>query len=197
MVDRKLEIGSAGLLARHAIEIGRDDAVALSYSGHALAYVVGDLDDGAAFVYRALALNPNLAVAWGSSGWMKICFGEPDLAIEHIARALRLSPLDPHLFVWQFYTALAHFCASRHDEAVSWAERALRDQPNLANALRILAASHALEGRPADGHRVMARLLQLYPELRASTLGNVMPPFRRPEDRAKYVEGLRLAGLPE
>jgi hypothetical protein len=43
----------------------------------------------------------------------------------------------------------------------------------------------------------MSRLRQLDPELRVSTLDDVMPPFRRPEDHAKYVEGMRLAGLPE
>jgi len=197
MVDRELEIATAARLARRAIEIGRDDAVALSYGGHVLGYVAGDLDNGAAFVDRALVLNSNLATAWGSSGWMKICFGEPDVAIDHEARAMRLSPLDPRSFTWQFMTALAHYCAGRYHEAISWAERSLRDQPNFASAMRILAASLALEGRLAEALKATARLRTAYPALRASKLGDVMPPFRRPEDRAKYVEGLRQAGLPE
>jgi tetratricopeptide (TPR) repeat protein len=197
MVDRELEIATAARLARRAIEIGRDDAVALSYGGHVLGYVAGDLDNGAAFVDRALVLNSNLATAWGSSGWMKICFGEPDVAIDHEARAMRLSPLDPRSFTWQFMTALAHYCAGRYQEAISWAERSLRDQPNFASAMRILAASLALEGRLAEALKATARLRTAYPALRASKLGDVMPPFRRPEDRAKYVEGLRQAGLPE
>jgi hypothetical protein len=61
---------------------------------------------------------------------MKICFGEPDTGIKHAALAMRLSPLDPRLFVWQFYTALAHLCAGRYDDAALWGERALRGQPN-------------------------------------------------------------------
>jgi tetratricopeptide (TPR) repeat protein len=197
MVDRAVEVATAARLARRAIEIGRDDAVALSFGGHVLGYVVGDLDDGAAFVDRALVLNSNLATAWGSSGWMKICFGEPDVAIDHEARAMRLSPLDPRSFTWQFMTALAHYCAGRYPEAISWAESSLRDQPNFASAMRILAASLALEGRLAEALKATARLRTAYPALRASKLGDVMPPFRRPEDRAKYVEGLRQAGLPE
>lgn len=120
MVDRSQETAEAERLARRAIELGRDDAVALSYGGHTLGYVVGDLDDGAAFVERALVLNSNLAAAWGASGWMKVCFGEPDTAIKHVALAMRLSPLDPRLFVWQFNTALAHLCAGRYDDAVIW-----------------------------------------------------------------------------
>jgi TolB-like protein/Tfp pilus assembly protein PilF len=197
MVDRGLEIAAAAKLARRAIELGRDDAVALSFGGHVLAYVVGDLDDGAAFVDRALVLNSNLAAAWASSGWTKICFGTPDMAIDHEARAMRLSPLDPRLFVWQFCTALAHYCAGRYHEAISWAESSLRNQPNYASSMRILAASLALEGRLAEAQKATARLRMAYPAFHASELGDVMPPFRRPEDRAKYVEGLRLAGLPE
>jgi tetratricopeptide (TPR) repeat protein len=193
MVDRELEIATAARLARRAIELGRDDAVALSYGGHVLAYVVGDLDDGAAFVDRALVLNSNLATAWASSGWMKMCFGAPDIAVDHEERA----PLDPRLFIWQVFTALAHYCAGRYHEAISWAESSLRDQPNYASAMRILAASLALEGRLAEAQKATARLRMAYPAFRASKLDDVLPPFRRPEDRAKYVDGLRQAGLPE
>ena len=78
--------------------MGKDDAVALCTAGIALAYVVGDLDDGAAFADRALVLNPNLAWAWLFSGWIKVWLGEPEIAIEHFARAMRLSPQDPDIF---------------------------------------------------------------------------------------------------
>src|SRR5262249_8812350 len=142
--DRVREIAEAARLARRAADLGRDDAIALSFAGHVLAYVVGDLDDGAAFVGRALTVNPNLAAGWGTGGLMKICFGEPDIAIKHEELAMRLSPLDPRLFVWQFFTALAHFCAGRFDEAASWATRSLRSQPDYIGTIRILAASNAL-----------------------------------------------------
>jgi TolB-like protein len=197
MVDRSQEVAEAARLARRAVEVGRDDAVALSYGGDALAYVVGDLDDGAAFVDRALGLNPNLAAAWGFSSWMKVCFGEPDAAIKHAARAMRLSPVDSSTYEWQSNTALAHFCAGRYDDAASWAEGALREQPNYAYALRVAAAGHALAGRLTEARKAMARLRQAHPELRLSTLADVMSPLRRPEDRAKWVDGLRKAGLPE
>ena len=67
-------------------------------AGIALAFVVGDLDDGAAYIDRALVLNPNLAWAWLFSGWVKVWLGEPEVAIEHEARAMRLSPHDPLIF---------------------------------------------------------------------------------------------------
>jgi hypothetical protein len=63
--------------------------------------------------------------------------------------------------------------------------------------MRIAAASHALAGHLVEAQKLTARLSQLDAQLRISNLGDVMPPFRRMEDRATYVEGLRKAGLPE
>jgi adenylate cyclase len=197
MMDRVTEIAEATRLAQRAVELGRDDAVALSFGGQVLAAVVGELDDGAAFVDRALSLNGNLANGWGVSGWMKICFGHPDVAIEHEVRAMRLSPLDPRLFAWQFHIAYAYLFTGRYDEAASWAVRSLRNQPNHLAPMRILAASNALAGRLDEAQKVMTRLRSLDPALRISNLEDVLPPFRRAEDRARLVEGLRKAGLPE
>jgi tetratricopeptide (TPR) repeat protein len=197
MLDRARETAEAARLALRAVYLGRDDAVALCYGGLVLGYVAGELDDGAAFVDRALALNANLAAAWGFSGWMKICLGDYETGLKHVAMAMRLSPLDSRIFAWQYYTGLAHFCAGGYDDATLWSEEALRSQPNNANAMRTLAASHALAGRIAEAEKAMARLRQFDPELRVSKLEEVMPPFRRPEDRSRYLEGLRKAGLPE
>lgn len=197
MVDRAKETVEAIRLARKAVELGRDDAVALAYGGYVLGYIGGDVDESTACIDQALQLNPNLAAAWGYSAWVKACLGEPETAIERAARAMRLSPLEPRFFAWEFCTALAHFCAGRHEDAVEWARRSLRSQPNYASAVRIATASYALAGRHSQAEAMMARLRELDPTLRLSALGDVLPPFRRKEDRDSYVEGLRMAGLPD
>jgi adenylate cyclase len=197
MTDREQEIAETTRLARRAVALGRDDAAALSASGSALAYVVGDLDDGAALIDRALALNPNLAAAWHYSGWTRIWLGEPDMAIEHLARAMRLSPLDPLIGRVQVATAHAHFFAGRYDMASSSAGMALRDRPDYVAALRIAAASHVFAGRLEQVQKALTRLRQLAPALRVSNLRDMLGPYRRPEDIARYEEGLRKAGLPE
>ena len=61
-------------------------------------HFVGDLDGGIALLDRALVLNPNLAAAWFLGGFLRVWRGEPDDAIEHFARAMRLSPLDPEMY---------------------------------------------------------------------------------------------------
>ena len=141
-------------------------------------------------------LNPNFASAWYFSGYVRVFLGDPELGIAHFAHTMRLSPLDPLIFNAQSGTAFAHFYAGRCDEARSWAERALQENPNSYPALRISAASNALLGRMGDAQKAMARLRQIDPALRIADLKNLVP-RRRPEDLAKFTEGLRIAGLPD
>jgi TolB-like protein len=195
MVHREQEIAETARLAWLAAELGQDDAVALSRGAHALGYVVGEVDAAVAFIDRALVLNPNLAGAWWASGWTRVYRGEPDVAINHFARAMRLSPLDPHMISMQGGTAFAHFIAHRDDEALSWAERALRAQTNMAS-LEIMTASNALMGRTAEARANVGRLRDLIPTLRLSTVKDWVR-FCRPEDLARLEDGMRKAGLPE
>ncbi len=190
------EIAEVTRLAQRAVELGKDDAMALAASGWALAFVVRDLEVGAGLIDRALVLNSNLAEAWSFGGWVKNWLGEPEAAIERFARAMRLSPLDPSLRT-PSGTAHAHFFLGRYDEAASWAAMALQDNPDYQPGLRIAAASNAMAGRPEQAHKAVARLRLLNPTLRVSTLKDVLGPFRRAEDLLRYEEGLRQAGLPE
>jgi adenylate cyclase len=195
--DREQEIAETERLARRAIELDTDDAVALSYGGFALAYVVGELDAGVAFIDRALLLNPNLANAWNVSGWVRVWRGEPEVAIEHLARATRLSPLDPLTNRARTTTAHAHFFAGRYEEAASWAATTLREWPDYQTALRIAAASYALAGRLQEARGARERLQKLDPGLRISNLEDELGPYYQRDYVARYAEGLRAAGLPD
>jgi TolB-like protein len=196
MVDRTGEVAEASQLARKAVSLGKDDAVALSRGGFTLAYVTQDLDAGSVFIDRALALNPNLAFAWLAIGYVKVWLGEPEAALQHLAHAVRLSPFDSMMPVVQNAVAFAHFFAGDYDKASSVAAQVLREKPDYYVTLRYAAASNALAGRMKEAQQVMVRLRQIDPELRVSNL-NDFAPLRRPEDRARYEEGMRKAGLPE
>ncbi len=196
MTDRLQEVAEGARLARRAVELGRDDAVALTRSGHALGHLTGDLEGGIALIDRALVLNPNLASAWFLGGFLRAWNGEPDGATEHFARAMRLSPLDPEMYRMQAGMALAHLFAGRFDTASSWAEKAFRHLPSFLMVVSIIAASHALAGRPDEAQRAMNHLRRLDPTLRVSSLADWLP-IHRPKDLATFADGLRRAGLPE
>jgi len=76
----------------------------ISMGGFALAFVVGEVEDGAAFIDRAVVLNPNLAAGWFLSGWVNVYLGKPDVTIERATRAIHLSPL--HRFTFPTHTII-------------------------------------------------------------------------------------------
>jgi TolB-like protein/tetratricopeptide (TPR) repeat protein len=196
MVDRSQEVAEGVRLARRAVEIGKDDAVALARSGHALGHLAGDLDGGIALIDRALVLNPNLAAAWFLGGFLRIWRGEFDDAVERFAHAMRLSPMDSEMYRMQAGTAMAHLLARRYDAASSWAEKSFRELPSFLIVVGILAASYALAGRMDEAHQAMSDLRRLDPTLRVSNLEDWLP-FHRQDDLAIFADGLRKAGLPE
>jgi TolB-like protein len=196
MTDRSKETAEGTRLAQRAVELGKNDAVALTRGGHALGHLAGDLDGGIALLDRALLLNPNLAAAWFLGGFLRTWNGEPDGAIEYFERAIRLSPLDPELYRMQAGMAISHLFAGRFDTASSWAEKAFRDLPSFLMVVSVIAASHALAGRMDEALRAMHHLRQLDPALRISNLTDWLP-IHRPDDLATFAEGLRKAGLPE
>jgi tetratricopeptide (TPR) repeat protein len=196
MTDRVEEVAEATRLAGKAAALGQDDAVALSFGGIACGAAGGDMEGGLALIDQALVLNPNLAAAWSASGTLRTNLGESALAIEHLGRAMRLSPLDPLTFFMRTFAAFAHFLAGRHDEAWPLAEAACREQPHYLTALRVAAASNAAAGRLGEAQRYVARALQLDPGLRLSTLADRVSTLRA-DVFARYVDALRKAGLPE
>jgi hypothetical protein len=74
---------------------------------------------------------------------------------------------------------------------------ALREWPEYQTALRIAAASYALAGHLEEARNARERLQRLDPNLRLSNLADELGPYARPGDIARYMEGLRSAGLPD
>ncbi len=75
MTNPEQEIAEGLRLARRAVELGPDDAIALARGGHAIGHFTGDLDTGIALIDRALALDPNSVTAWFLGGYMRAFAG--------------------------------------------------------------------------------------------------------------------------
>ena len=156
----------------------------------------GDTGNGAALTDKALAINPNLAWARHIDGFAKAICGEPDEAVEQASLAMRLSPQDAQTFAMQAVVALGHFLAGRDEEAYALATAAMRELPDFPLATGVVAASAALSGQKAEAASAIDRLKEQDPNRRLSNLSDWFA-YRRPEDMARWTEGLRRAGLPE
>ena len=196
MSDTQAETAEGIRLARKAIELGKDDAPALSGGGFGIAFLGAELDAGLALTDRAILLNPNFVGGWHASGWIRSYIGDPETAILHLTHAMRLSPVDFQM--WQFWMAasLATRCAGRFNEAASWAAKILQEGPDFVPALISYAVSSALGGGIEAAQAAMTRALRIDPKLRLFNMP-ILSVLRRPEDRTNYCKGARLAGMPE
>jgi adenylate cyclase len=89
----------------------KDDPLVLAQAGQALGLFTGELEEGAALLARAISLDPNLAAARFWNGYVQLYLGDGDAAIEQFQIGLRMSPLDPRIFLAQHGMASAHFFA--------------------------------------------------------------------------------------
>ncbi len=143
---------------------------------------------------RALALDPNSAWAWNRSGWLHNYQDDPETAIKHFERSLRLSPFDPMGFNCDMGIGSAHFIAGRYEQSVQWQEKALISHPSAAWIHRNLAPAYALAGQMGKARESVKDLLDAYPGMTISDIIGVLAFSENVLNRIAH--GLRLAGVP-
>jgi TolB-like protein/class 3 adenylate cyclase len=186
--------GEAIRLAHSASRLAGDDAFTLARSGHVLTYLGREYDRGASMVEQAIALNPNLAIAWYSRGWVTMMCGEAERSIESFDRMIRLSPLDPlRVGAWNG-SSFACFSLGRYEEGCVSATKSIQVVAN-AHTLGAYIVNAVRAGRAAEARQAAARLLSSQPDFRAIHAEEAFP-TRSPEMRNQIIAALREAGLP-
>jgi adenylate cyclase len=189
------ERSAALRLAKEAARLDSDDPLVLTVL--ASAHAVGrEFTEAVPLIDRAVQLDPNSAWAWHHSGFIRTFLNQPDLAIEHFQRSIRISPLDPYNFNAAIGIGIAHFHAERFAEAASWARRGIAEKPSATWAWRIVAAAYANLGRLDEAREALARLVQAHPGITITAIKQAsMPPS--PSFQRALFDGLRAAGLAE
>jgi adenylate cyclase len=146
---------------------------------------------------RAVELNETLASAFCGLGDSLCYSGRYDEAIAHFERAVDLGSHDPQRWAFLSYGALALLLAERFDEAIDWAERAsaIPHCQYWAIAHRIVAMAHL--GRAEACADDVSALLREWPPFSVSYARKKLFFVARPEQRERYLSGLRAAGVPE
>jgi adenylate cyclase len=173
--------------ARRALEVAGDDPSILAPAAHALASFGEDIGAMMALVDRALALNPNYARGWHLSGNVRLYAGQPDIAIEHLETALRLSP-RARVGLTLVNLGIAHFVSRHFEEAAANLLLAIQEDASYPVPYRWLAACYAHMGRLDDASEIVVRLRAITPV--------VVPDeshVRNAEHRELFLSGLRLA----
>jgi adenylate cyclase len=144
---------------------------------------------------RAIELNPNCSLAFGSLGTVLSYSGEADESIKNNEIAIRLNPRDISIFFRYSGLAMAHFMAGRYSEAVQWASKCINRKPNWRVGHAILATSLSHLNLLEEAKEAVNIYIENIPNETISKLSFL--PFKNPNDARRFEEGLRKAGLPE
>jgi len=183
-----------GEAARKAL--AADDSDAMAHTSLAIFELFsGHHEEGRRRLQRALDLDPNSMFARGYLGVSHAFSGDYEAALEHLDAALRLSPRGPLLVIWYICKGWAALAARRYDEATEFARRAGEANPEFPDIYAVLACANGHLDRAAAAREAVDQLLRRMPGLTASD-ERLNRPFARVEDRERFLEGLRRAGMP-
>jgi TolB-like protein/class 3 adenylate cyclase len=188
-------------LARRALELGGDDPEVLAAIAFLIAMPGNDFSTGMALIEKAISLNPNSAGAFRQAGMLHAFAGDTTAALDYLARADRLNPLEGGASHNLGY-ALAYFAAGDYESVIEWTGKILRDKPNYMTALRYRAASLGLLNRVEEGRQVVRQMLELVPTftiawVRKHIEFGINNAFKKPGVADALYEGLRRSGTPE
>jgi adenylate cyclase len=191
-VYENLDVKSAAALATRAAELDDNDPWAHLALGYA-DFLNRRTDRAVKEFQRALEINPNFAAAHGYLGTALACDGQSDQAIVHSELALRMSPHDPQNAIFNVGLAVAHYLAGRFAEAIGCALNAVQQRSGWPPGHRIYCASLAQAGQLDEARAALNRLKELQPDISIAWIEQNVP--YQPGPRAKFLEGMRKAGL--
>jgi TolB-like protein len=154
----------------------------------------GRIEESLDAVYRALEVEPNYADGFAQLAAVLVYVGRYQESLEAIHQAMRLNPRHPFFYI--AITGRAHFALGDYATAATHFEQALERNPDFVVARRELAAAYAHLGRIDDAEWEVAEILALQPDFSLSDERQRVI-FQRGDDMARYIDGLRKAGVPE
>jgi DNA-binding SARP family transcriptional activator/TolB-like protein len=182
--------------ALRAITLDPENAEALGIYAHCCSRIASDFDRALAFFDRALRLNPSSAFNWGLSALTYCYIGEPDVALQRLKRYCELASPELYFSYFQASYTIAYTFKGDYERAVLVGRRAVEANPNFTAGYKPLIASLGHLGLRDEAQVFVNKLLSLEPNFTVERFGQVYS-FKKASDRERYMEGLRLAGVPE
>ena len=175
--------------AKRAIELKPGSALAHLSLGIVNLYG-GQREVALAALEQALELNPGDADVLVFLQEAYTFNGEPEKGISSVRRAMQLNPHCPEWYLW--HLGFAYYADGRYQDAIS----ALKKVLDIKEPSRILAAAYAMEGEMQRAHQTANVFMEAFPAFKISHWA-AKQPFKHEDDLEKFVQGYRLAGLPD
>ena len=142
--DVTQSLAKAQELSMKAIKLDPDNAEALTICGHICSFLHKDFDSALYYFDRALRLNPSLSFAWAMSAPTFCYIGQPEVALQRLAKYRELTPFDPYSFRTEGLYVIAYVFKGDYEQAVSIGRRVIVANPEYSNAYKPLIAGSAI-----------------------------------------------------
>ena len=193
--DAAASLESAEDMCLRAIRIDPDNAEALGIYAHICSWKK-DFNSALHHFDRALRSNPNLSFVWALSAITHCYIGKPDDALKRMERYRALSPFDPYFCFFESIYATAYTIRGDYQNAIVYGRRAVKANPQFINGYKPLIASLGHLGEIDEARQFVEKVRALEPNFTLKRFAKEYP-IQKEYDRERYVEGLRLAGVPE
>src|SRR4029077_4196467 len=153
----------------------------------------GRIEDSLAAYELALRLNPNFALGLGLYGVMLSYTGRWREGAEAAHRAMRLSPRDEFSAIYNVVAAFAALAEGDYSAAIRLSREGVRQRSDFVSGHRVLTAAAGMAGDTELATQALQELRRAQPDISLAWVATQLP--IRDEERNRFVEGLRRAGL--
>lgn len=187
-------MAKAGRAADRAMVLDPRDARGFAVAGHVRAFIGKHLDEATALHGIALQLNPSLPLALHLSGMTSAYAGRLDEALSRIGRCQDLVEAGPDSFLFEGGLAIVYLLKHEHEKSAEIGRRVTERHPSFTSAYKSTISALGHLGEQVTARRLVNRLKHLEPHFTLRGFQSTAP-YRRREDMAHFMRGLRLAGV--
>ena len=177
--------------ATKSIELDPSGSLSYGLMGMLLS-LAGRRAEALANARRGHELNPNDVIALFNLGYVELMEGHPDLALEHLEKAARISPRDPYHYVMNAMCGGACFFLRDHAKGLEYALLSVGEAPNWPISHMNYALVAVGLGDIATARAALEAARRLAPEYVQRRLDGESP-YHRPEDRRRVTTAFRIA----
>ena len=151
-------------------------------------------DQATANLEKAIAMAPNNAEVYSTFAQVLNYSGIPEKGLKMIEKAFSIDTFVPPL--WEYQMGHSHLLLRQYDQALSRINRSIERAPKFTTNYLFLAWAYVELDRFDDAKETIKKAMEYPPHYSVRDVDRLFP-YRIDEDRDRFLDALRKAGLPE
>jgi TolB-like protein/DNA-binding SARP family transcriptional activator len=181
--------------AMRAVKCDGSEPLALAIRGHVASYFRKDFDLALSCFERAFKVSPSDARTWLWSAFTHAWIDRGPIAVEHVNRAISLSPYDPLIHIYSGGASLAYLSDGQYARSIEFALRCVRENAAYTTAYKALILARMLSGYKAEARASANQLRALEPTFTIEQFRRYSPACTGRLGEV-YCEAFAAAGIP-